>query len=92
MQFFSKFDLLILDDFGLDPLGRQDQLDLLELIEDRHQLKSTLITSQLSIKHWHDYIGEPTIADAIIDRLINQSHQLELKLLGDSMRKDKKIN
>lgn len=60
--------------------------------EDRHQLKSTLITSQFSIKHWHDYIGEPTIADAIIDRLINQSHQLVLKILGDSMRKDKKIN
>lgn len=90
LNHLSKFDLLILDDFGLDPLARQDQLDLLELIEDRHQLKSTLITSQLSIKHWHDYIGEPTIADAIIDRLINQSHQLELKLLGDSMRKDKK--
>ena len=87
---FAKPELLILDDFGLDSLSRQDQLDLLEIIEDRHQIKSTLITSQLSVKHWHDYIGEPTIADAIIDRLINQAHQLPLK--GDSMRKEKKVD
>jgi DNA replication protein DnaC len=92
LNHLAKFELLILDDFGLDPLNRQDQLDLLELIEDRYQLKSTLITSQLPIKHWHDYIGEPTIADAVMDRLISQSHQLELKLTGDSMRKDKKTN
>ncbi|HQU09198.1 MAG TPA: IS21-like element helper ATPase IstB [Opitutales bacterium] len=92
LNHLAKFELLILDDFGLDPLNRQDQLDLLELIEDRYQLKATLITSQLPIKHWHDYIGEPTIADAVIDRLISQSHQLELKLTGDSMRKDKKTN
>ncbi len=92
LNHLAKFELLIIDDFGLDPLSRQDQLDLLEIIEDRYQLKSTLITSQLSMKHWHDYIGEPTIADAVMDRLINQSHQLELKLSGDSMRKDKKIN
>jgi DNA replication protein DnaC len=90
LNYFAKLDLIILDDFGLDPLSRQDQLDLLELIEDRYQIKSILITSQLTIKHWHDYIGEPTIADAIMDRLINKSHQLELKLTGDSMRKDKK--
>jgi DNA replication protein DnaC len=92
LNYFAKFDLLIIDDFGLDPLGRQDQLDLLELIEDRYQIKATLITSQLAIKHWHEYIGEPTVADAIMDRLINQSHQLQLKLSGDSMRKDKKTN
>lgn len=92
LNHLAKFELLILDDFGLDPLNRQDQLDLLELIEDRYQLKSTLITSQLPIKHWHEYIGEPTVADAVMDRLISQSHQLELKLTGDSMRKDKKTN
>jgi len=92
LNHLAKFELLILDDFGLDPLSRQDQLDLLELIEDRYQLKSTLITSQLPIKHWHEYIGEPTVADAVMDRLISQSHQLELKLTGDSMRKDKKTN
>ena len=86
----AKHELLILDDFGLDSLSRQDQLDLLEIIEDRYQMKSTLITSQLGIKHWHDYIGEPTIADAIIDRLINRAHQIQLK--GDSMRKEKKVD
>jgi DNA replication protein DnaC len=90
LNYYAKLDLIILDDFGLDPLNRQDKLDLLELIEDRYQIKSILITSQIAIKHWHDYIGEPTIADAIMDRLINKSHQLELKLTGDSMRKDKK--
>jgi DNA replication protein DnaC len=92
LNHLAKFELLILDDFGLDSLNRQDQLDLLELIEDRYQLKSTLMTSQLPIKHWHEYIGEPTVADAVMDRLISQSHQLELKLTGDSMRKDKKTN
>ena len=76
LNYYAKLDLIILDDFGLDPLNRQDKLDLLELIEDRYQIKSILITSQIAIKHWHDYIGEPTIADAIMDRLINKSHQL----------------
>lgn len=86
----AKHELLILDDFGLDSLSRQDQLDLLEIIEDRHQIKSTLITSQLGVKHWHEYIGEPTIADAIIDRLINRAHQIQLN--GESMRKEKKVD
>lgn len=86
----AKSDILILDDFGIDQLSQQDQRDLLEIIEDRHKLKSTLITSQLSIKHWHDYIGEPTIADAIIDRLLNHAHKLELK--GSSMRKAEKVD
>jgi DNA replication protein DnaC len=84
---FAKTDLLILDDFGIDQLTQQDHRDLLEIIEDRHKLKSTLITSQLGIKHWHDYIGEPTIADAIMDRLLSHAHKLELK--GPSMRDEK---
>jgi DNA replication protein DnaC len=83
----AKADLLILDDFGIDQLSQQDHRDLLEIIEDRHKLKSTLITSQLGIKHWHDYIGEPTIADAIMDRLLNHAHKLELK--GPSIRDEK---
>lgn len=87
---FAKTELLILDDFGIDQLSQQDQRDLLEIIEDRHKLKSTLITSQLSIKHWHDYIGEATIADAIMDRLLNYAHKLELK--GGSMRDEEKID
>jgi DNA replication protein DnaC len=86
----ARNEILILDDFGIDQLSQQDQRDLLEIIEDRHKLKSTLITSQLSIKHWYDYIGEPTIADAIMDRLLNHAHKLELK--GDSMRKAEKID
>jgi DNA replication protein DnaC len=83
----ARNELLILDDFGIDQLSQQDQRDLLEIIEDRHKLKSTLITSQLGIKYWHDYISEPTIADAIMDRLLNHAHKLELK--GNSMRKEK---
>jgi len=84
----SKIDLLILDDFGLEALQPTDRNDLLEIIEDRHQLKSTLITSQLAVKHWHEHIGDPTLADAILDRLLQHSHKFELS--GDSMRKEKK--
>jgi DNA replication protein DnaC len=80
----ARNELLILDDFGIDQLSQQDQRDLLEIIEDRHKLKSTLITSQLSVKHWHEYIGEPTIADAIMDRLLNHAHKVDLK--GPSLR------
>lgn len=87
LNHIAKTDLLILDDFGIDQLSQQDHRDLLEIIEDRHKLKSTLITSQLGVKHWHDYIGEPTIADAIMDRLLSHAHKLELK--GSSMRDEK---
>jgi DNA replication protein DnaC len=86
----ARNELLILDDFGIDQLSQQDQRDLLEIIEDRHKLKSTLITSQLAVKHWYDYLGEPTIADALMDRLLNHAHKLELK--GSSMRKEEKID
>jgi DNA replication protein DnaC len=85
----AKMDLLILDDFGLEALQPTDRNDLLEIIEDRHNLKSTLITSQLAVKHWHEHIGEPTIADAVLDRLLQHAHKFELK--GDSMRKAEKI-
>lgn len=81
----AKMDLLILDDFGLTPLDRQQQLDLMELIEDRHGKKSTMVASQLPVASWFDVIGEETIADAILDRLINTSYRIELK--GDSLRK-----
>jgi DNA replication protein DnaC len=92
LQQLAKNEVLILDDFGIDLLTQQDQRDLLEIIEDRHKLKSTLITSQLSIKHWYDYLGEPTIADAIMDRLLNFTHKLELKLKGESIRAKEKID
>ena len=81
----EKQDLLILDDFGLKPLDHNQRLILLELLEDRHGEKSTVITSQLPVSKWHEIIGEPTIADAILDRLVHSSHRIELA--GDSMRK-----
>ena len=81
----AKADLLILDDFGLTHLDRQQQLDLMELVEDRHGKKSTIIASQLPVASWFDVIGEETIADAILDRLINTSYRIELK--GESLRK-----
>lgn len=85
LSLLARTDLLILDDFGLKPLQQQERHDLLELIEDRHGLRSTLITSQLPISAWHQYLNDPTVADALLDRLLNGAHRLELK--GDSMRK-----
>jgi DNA replication protein DnaC len=81
----SKFKLLILDDWALSPLSANRQQDLLEIIEDRAGSGSMVITSQLPLDKWHEYIGEPTYADAIMDRIIHRSHRLELH--GDSMRK-----
>jgi DNA replication protein DnaC len=82
---FAKADLLVLDDYGLEQLGRDQRHDLLEILEDRHALKSTLVTSQLPIDHWHEQIGDPTLADAILDRLVHSAHKI--KLNGESMRK-----
>lgn len=81
----AKTHLLILDDFGLTHLEKQQQLDLMEIIEDRHARHSTIIASQLPVASWFDIIGEATIADAILDRLVHTSHRLELK--GESLRK-----
>ena len=84
---YAKTDLLVLDDYGLTTLNQEQRHDLLEILEDRHNLKSTLVTSQLPVKHWHERIGDPTLADAILDRLVHTAHKLELK--GESMRKKK---
>ena len=81
----SKNNLLILDDFGLTHLEQQQRMDLMEMIEDRHGLSSTIITSQLPVANWYDVIGEETIADAILDRLVHSSYRIELK--GESLRK-----
>lgn len=81
----EKLDLLILDDFGLKPLDNNQRLILLELLEDRHGKRSTIITSQLPVKSWYDVIEEPTIADAILDRLVHSSYRIELD--GDTLRK-----
>ena len=82
---FAKTDLLILDDYGLSPFTREQRYDFLEILEDRHGLRSTLVTSQLPIEHWHEQIGDPTTADAILDRLVHNAHTMKLK--GGSMRK-----
>ena len=87
---FSKTHLLVLDDLGLTPLADTERKDLLEVIEDRHGNTSTLITSQLPVENWHDHIGDPTIADAILDRLIHNAHRIQLK--GGSMRKKQKLD
>ena len=81
----SKTDLLIMDDFGLTHLEKQQQMDLMEIIEDRHARKATIIASQLPVASWYDIIGEETIADSILDRLVHTSHRIELK--GESLRK-----
>jgi DNA replication protein DnaC len=81
----ARVELLILDDFGLKPLTQTERHDLLEVIEDRHGVRSTLLTSQLPIRNWHEYLNEPTVADALLDRLLNGAHRLELS--GDSLRK-----
>jgi DNA replication protein DnaC len=82
--------LIILDDFGLQPLDNQSRLALLEIIEDRHGKGSVIITSQLPVSRWYEIIGEKTIADAIMDRLVHQAHRIELE--GESMRKKKTNN
>jgi DNA replication protein DnaC len=83
----AKADLIIIDDFGLAPLPDTIRRDLLEILDDRYDRKSTLITSQLPVEQWHTYLEDPTVADAILDRLIHNSYRLALK--GESMRKQK---
>ena len=82
---FAKADVLLLDDFGLNAMSQSDRSDLLELIDDRVNCKATIITSQLPVTAWHGYLNDPTLADAILDRLVHASHRLELA--GESMRK-----
>ena len=81
----SKADLFILDDFGLNPLDTITRLAILQILEDRYGIKSTMIISQLPTQSWYDYIAEPTLADAIMDRLFSNAHRFDLK--GESLRK-----
>ena len=83
----ARVKLLIIDDFGINPLSESERKDFLEIVEDRYMTGSTVITSQLPVKDWHEYIGEVTLADAICDRLFHVAHKFELK--GESMRKKK---
>lgn len=87
LQSFAKVNVLLLDDYGLATLEADQRHDLLEILEDRHGLQSTLVTSQLPVEHWHETIGDATLADAILDRLIHNAHRINLK--GESMRKTK---
>ena len=80
-----KSDLLILEDFGLSPFSQDKRLELMDILEDRHGRKSTIIISQLPVSAWHGVIGESTVADAIMDRIVYESYRIELK--GDSVRK-----
>ncbi len=75
----------MIDDFAIAPIGPRERSDLLEVLDDRVGTRSTIITSQLPIEHWHDYIGDPTLADAILDRLLHSAHNIHLE--GESMRK-----
>jgi DNA replication protein DnaC len=81
----AKIDVFVLDDWGLAPLRDQERRDMLEIFEDRHGARSTIVTSQLPIETWHDYVADPTIADALLDRIVHNAHRLKLK--GPSRRK-----
>jgi len=82
---FARIDVLVIDDLALQPLTAAQGSDLLEIVEDRSQRRSTIVTSQLPVAQWHDSLGDATIADAILDRLVHNAHRLELR--GDSLRR-----
>lgn len=86
----AKIDVLILDDWGLAKLKEQEAQDLLDVIEERSEIKSTIITSQLPIKNWHEFIGNETLADAILDRIVHNAYKIDLKGT-DSLRKQKEV-
>lgn len=85
----ARMDVLAIDDWGLRPVGEQERHDWLEILEDRHGARSTIVTSQLPPEQWHDRIGEPTLADAILDRLVHRAHRIALK--GPSRRKEQAV-
>ena len=85
MKKLTRSKVLVLDDLGLAPMSSQERRDLLEVVEDRHELASTIVAAQLPIEHWHDNIQDPTIADAVLDRLVHNAYKINLE--GESMRK-----
>jgi len=85
LKSLARVEVLILDDWGLSTLTQDQGRDLLEIVDDRHNRGSTIVTSQLPVDHWHEVIANPTVADAILDRLVHNAHRLTLT--GDSMRK-----
>ena len=82
----AKVSLLVIDDWLINPIKEPERRDLLEVFEDRYERGSTLLTTQLPVKTWHEAIGEPTLADAICDRLIHRAHRIDLNMKGPSMR------
>jgi DNA replication protein DnaC len=82
---FARTDVLVIDDWGLKPVLEAERHDLLEILEDRHALRATIMTSQLPTTKWHDHLGDPTVADAILDRILHRAHRIALK--GPSRRK-----
>jgi DNA replication protein DnaC len=87
MRALGGVRLLILDDWGLEPLGAEQRHDLLEIVEDRYGRGATLVTSQVPVDRWHDLIGDPTIGDAILDRIVHNAHRIQLR--SDSLRRKK---
>jgi DNA replication protein DnaC len=85
---YAKTQLLIIDDWGITPPNAEGRRDLLEILDDRHNRRSTLVTSQLPVSAWHEYLNEPTVADAILDRIVHNAYTLNLS--GDSMRRRQK--
>ena len=85
----AKLDLLVIDDFAISPMGAPERNDLLEVLDDRVCARSTLITSQLPVNAWHTYLGDPTLADAILDRVVHSSHRIDLK--GGTLRDKKQV-
>jgi DNA replication protein DnaC len=84
---YSRVDVMVLDDWGVSPMTAENRRDLLEILDDRYEKKSTLITSQLPVDKWHRYLEDPTLADAILDRVVHNAYRIEMK--GESMRKRK---
>jgi DNA replication protein DnaC len=85
MRQLARVDLLILDDWGPEPLAAEQRRDLLEIVEDRYNTGSLIITSQVPIGRWYEIVGDPTLAEAILDRVVHAAHRIELK--GESLRK-----
>ena len=84
---FNRVDVLVIDDWAMNPLAETERRDFWEICEDRYQTRSTVLTSQLPVARWHEQIGDPTSSDGILDRLVHNAHRIEMK--GDSMRKKK---
>ena len=85
LKSLARVQLLILDDWAITPLTADQRRDIMEIIDDRHDRASTIVTSQVPVELWHEHIGNPTIADAVLDRLVHGAHRLELR--GESIRK-----